>query len=178
MESDVHWLNSKKTRQILFAFSVPKTPRQVETELRTNKIKVKPYLDNGLLKILNPEGRKGRLYTLTDKARKILGLSAGKKLINRDWDLIGRVLASPKQKLVVLRVLDAGKRTSEEIRGRAAKFNENLSRISTKGILKELVKEGLVLSEMGDIKRYYWVSGKGRKILEDLGSIFFKNKSE
>ena len=171
MESIVHWLNNKKTRQILFAFSVPKTPRQIETELRTNKIKVKPYINKGFLKILNPEGRKGRLYTLTDKARKILGLSAGEKLKNRDWNLIGRVLASPKQKLVVLRVLDSAKRTSEDIRGRAAKFNANLSRISTKGILKELVKDGLVFSEMGDRKRYYWINGNGKMLMKDVDNL-------
>ena len=108
---------------------------------------------------------------ITDKGRKILGLSAGEKLKNRDWDLIGRLLASPKQKLVVLRILDSAKRTSEGIRGRAAKFNAHLSRISTKGILKELVRDGLVLSEMGDRKRYYWISDKGQKILDDLGII-------
>ena len=174
MESNIHWINNKKTRQILFAFSNPKTPRQIETELRIKKFKAKPYIDKGLLKILNPEGRKGRLYTLTGKARRILGLSVGKKLNNRDWNLIGRVLASPKQKLVVLRVLDSLKRTSEDIRGRASKFNSHLSRISTKGVLRELVKDGLVLSEMGDRKRYYWISDNGRKILGDLGSIFFR----
>lgn len=92
MESNVHWINNKKTRQILSAFSIPKTPRKVETELGIKKFKTKPYIDKGLLKILNPGGRKGRLYTLTDKARRILGLSVGKKLKNRDWNSIGRVL--------------------------------------------------------------------------------------
>ena len=172
MERNVYWVNRKRIRQILCAFSIPKTPRKVETELRIKKLKIKPYIHKGLLKILNPKARKGRLYLLTDKAKKILGLSVGRNIENKDWDLIGQILASPKQKLVVLKVLDSGKRSSEEIRGRAVKFNPHLSRISTKQILNELITEVLVISEMKDRKRYYWISEKGKKTLEDLESIF------
>jgi predicted transcriptional regulator len=154
------------------AFATAKTPRRVEAELQIKKLKIKPYIDKGLLKILNPKGRKGRLYLLTDKAKRILDFSVDKKIKNKDWDLIGRILASPKQKLVVLKVLDSGKRTSEEIRGRAVKFNPHLSRISTKKILNDLVKEALVLSEMKDRKRFYWISENGKKTLEDLESLF------
>ena len=172
MENNNHILKSIKHRQILLAFATAKTPRKVETELKIKKLKIKPYIDKGLLKILNPKARKGRLYLLTNKAKKTLRLSTDKRIKNIDWDLIGQVLASPKQKLVVLRALDSGKRTSEEIRGRAVKFNPHLSRISTKKILNDLLTEVLVLSEMKDRKRYYWISEKGKKMLEDLESIF------
>jgi len=66
--------------------------------------------------------------------------------------------------VVILKVLDGLKRTSENIRERASKYNPHLSRISTKGILKELIKRDLVQSKMTEGKRYYWISEKGRLI--------------
>ena len=52
------------------------------------------------------------------------------------------LIASPKQRLVILKALDSIKRTSEEIRNRANKFNPHLTRISTKAVLKELTDKG------------------------------------
>ncbi len=161
------WMSKSKIRYILFAFSAPKTPRQVERELHISKLKLKHFVDKGLLKSLNPNARKGKLYTLTDKSRKKLGFSFNKNL-KTDWDLIGRVIASPKQRLVVLKSMDSAKRTSENIRERASRFNPHLSRISTKAILKELIKDHLIETEMQDGKRYYWINGEGSLILEDV----------
>ncbi len=169
------WMTKSKIGYILFAFSVPKTPRQVERELHISKLKLKHFIDKGLLTSLNPNARKGKLYTLTDKSRKKLGFSLNKNL-KTDWDLIGRVIASPKQRLVVLRVLDSTKRTSENIRERASRFNPHLSRISTKAILKELINDHLIETEMQDAKRYYWINGKGKKVLQEAEKLFSDSK--
>jgi hypothetical protein len=82
--------------------------------------------------------------------------------------LIGWVLASPKQRLVVLKSMDKVKRISENIRERAAKENPHLSRTSTKGILKELLCNRLIESEMIEVKRYYWMNDEGNSILSDI----------
>ena len=155
------WVAQAKMQQILILFSSPKTPRQVEKALGIKKLKMKPLLDKKLVKILNPEARKGRLYIITNKSRGLLNLSDVKRERGKDWDLLGWLLASPRQRLVVLKVMDGLKRTSEQIRERASKFNSHLSRISTKGILRELVKKNLVLNKMIEGKRYYWISGEG-----------------
>ena len=78
-------------------------------------------------------------------------------------------MASPKQRIVVLKVVDSEKRTSEGIRQRAYQFNANLTRISTKAILKELISNSLIESEMGDDrKRYYWIGERGKRIVNDM----------
>lgn len=160
-----------ETSQVLLWFLVPRTPRQVERLLGISKLKMKPFVEKGLLKPLNPEARKGRFYVTTGKARRSLGLPALRKRINKDWDLIGWIKASPRQRLVILKVLDSAKRLSEDIRERASRSNPCLTRISVKGVLKELVGKGLVETNLKDRKRYYWISKKGRIILEDLDGI-------
>lgn len=167
----VEWIHQSKINQILVSFSVPKTPKQVEKEVRVRKLKMKPFVEKHLVKSLNPEAKKGRFYILTNKARKLLKLSNCKKVINKDWDLIGWIMASPKQRAVVSIVVDSTKRTSEEIRERASQLNPHLSRISTKGILKELISKGLIETEMIERKRYYWMSEKGRLILDNVGWV-------
>jgi len=157
--------------QILHALTTPKTTRQVEKELKIKKLKLKPLLEKGLLKILNPKARKGRLYALTAKARKLLGLTDIRAYNNKNFNLIGRVISSPKQKLIVLKTIDSIHRTSENIRLKASKLNPRLTRISTKGILKNLLKENLVESEMNEGKKYYWINKRGKKILADIESM-------
>ena len=93
-----------------------------------------------------------------------MGLSDYKKEKNKDWDLIGWILASQRQRHVVLKSMDSLKRTSENIRERASKFNSHLTRISTKQILKELISKGLVETEMTERRRYYCINGKGLAI--------------
>lgn len=156
------WVHQPTINQILLCFSAPKTPREVEKELGIKKLKLKPYLDRNLLKSLNPGARKGRFYILTGKARRLLKLSGSKKGINKDWHMIGWINASPRQRLVVLKAMDSEKRTSEEIRERALKFNPHLTRISTKSILKELISRGLVETEILNRRRYYWLSERGK----------------
>ncbi len=158
-------------RQILHALTTPKTTRQVEKELNIKKLKLKPLLEKGLLEILNPKARKGRLYTLTAKARKLLGMTDFRAHNYKNIDLIGRVISSPKQKLVVLKTIDSIHRTSENIRLKASKLNPRLTRISTKGILKKLLRKNLVESEMSNGKRYYWITKKGKNILMDIKSL-------
>ena len=162
------WIHQPKINQILLSFSVQKTPKQVEKELCVKKLKLKPFVEKHLLKCLNPGATKARFYILTDKARRLLKLSSSKKEINKDWDLIGWIMASPKQRLVVLKAVDSTKRTSEEIRERASRSNANLTRISSKGILKELISKSLIETELIERKRYYWMSEKGRLILGDV----------
>jgi predicted DNA-binding protein len=155
-------------KQILISFSFPKTPRMVERELGISKLKMNPLVDADLLTSLNPIAKKGRFYILTNKARRALGLQRYKNVFKKDWVMIGWILASPKQRLVVLKTMDSIKRPSEEIRERASRLNSNLSRISTKGILKELIEKGLVKSEIIERKRYYWIAEKGKMIANDL----------
>jgi hypothetical protein len=160
-----------KNQNILVSFSVPKTPRHVERELCITKLKMKSLLDDGLVKLLNPEARKGKFYILTNKAKRFLQLSGGRKSVAKQWGLIGWVLASPKQRLVVLKVLDFVKRTSEKIRERASRFNPCLTRISTKTILKELINRNLAHTEMNHFKRYYWISDDGLLVLKYIDNI-------
>ncbi len=168
------WIHQPKVNQILLSFSVPKTPKQVEKELGIRKLKLKPFLEKHLLESLNPEARKGRLYILTNKARRLLKLSGSNKENDKDWDLIGWIISSPRQRYVVLKTiaLDSVKRTSENIRERASRLNPCLSRISTKSILKELISRGLIETEIGDdLRRYYWISDKGKVVVNDMPSF-------
>ena len=144
---------------------------------------MKPFLEKHLLKLLNPEAKKGRLYVLTNKARKLLGLSHCKNNYTTEWSSIGWIMASKRQRLVVLKVMDSVKRTSENIRERASKYNTHLTRISTKEILKELISKGLIETIIAGRKRYYWINVKSKESLniimslgnEDLNNIWFHN---
>ena len=171
-KEDIGWINKPKVNQILLSFSIPKTPKQVEKELGIRKLKLKPFLEKRLLKCLNPGAKKGRFHILTNKARQLQNLSCSKKERNKDWDLIGWIMASPKQRFVVLKTVDSKKRTSEDIRERASGLNSHLSRISTKGILKELIRKCLVETEMSEKKRYYWINDKGKCVAKDIMSVF------
>ena len=109
---------------------------------------------------------------MTNKARRLLKLTVSKKEGKKDWDLIGWIMASPKQRFVILKMVDSKKRTSEEIRERASGLNPHLTRISTKGILKELIGKDLIETEMNEKKRYYWINEEGMKIVQDMKIIF------
>ena len=162
------WIHQPKVNQILLSFSVPKTPKQVEKEFGIKKLKLKTFLEKHLLECLNPEARKSRFYIMTNKARRLLKLTVSKKEGKKDWDLIGWIMASPKQRFVILKMVDSKKRTSEEIRERASGLNPHLTRISTKGILKELIGKGRIETEMSEKKRYYWISEKGKLLRRDI----------
>jgi hypothetical protein len=167
----IHWIDRPKNNHILISFSTPKTPTQIQEELNIKKFNLKPFLKRRLISCLNPNIYKGRLYVLTNKARKLLNISNCKSYDQKDWDLIGWIMGSPRQRYAVLKTLaaDSAKRTSEEIRKRASNLNPCISRISSKGILKELMVRGLVESEMkDDRKRYYWVSEEGKLLAGKL----------
>ncbi len=182
------WVKLPGVKRILLLFSFPKTPKTAEQELGIKKLNLRPFLEKGLLMALNPDARKGRLYVLTDRARKLLGVSsetlesAEQKDIQDikgiDWHLIGRLIGSPRYRLSVFRTvaMDSKKRTSEDIRKRAARHNPALTRICTKAILKELIDTGLVETEKDptDRKRYYWLSEKGRSLIPQLHKFFAK----
>jgi hypothetical protein len=158
-----------RTFQILLLFLKPKTPGQVSKEIGISRIKIKPYLDRQQLMPLNPHATKGRLYTLTDSARKLLKVPKN-QFKNIEWDLIGWIVASPKQRLVILKTvgLDSVKRTSEQIRIRASNINPHFTRISTKETLNELVNKNLIRSSLIERKRYYWVTDKGVAVVKLL----------
>ena len=164
----IEWVNQDKIKQILFCFSTHKTPRQVEKELGLKKLKLKPFMEKQLLESLNPKARKGRFYILTNRARKLINLSEKEEKSHQRWDIIGFIMSSPKQRLVVLKLVDLKKRISEEIRERTSRLNPHLSRTSTKGILKELINAGLAKTEMLNGKRYYWISKKGKLIRKQI----------
>jgi hypothetical protein len=162
------WLNRHKIRSILHEFSLPNQPSRVEQKLNIKKLKMKPFLENNIVKPLNPNARKGRLYQLTPKVQRLLNVCK-KSRYNIDWQVPGWILASPKQRLAILKSLDLVKRHSEDIRKRTSRYNPNFTRISTKQILKELITKKLVETEMGkDGKRYYWISHTGKKVMEDM----------
>jgi len=163
----LEWAGQPRNRDILAAFSVPNMPARVEKELCLKKLKLGPFLNKNLLLSLNPKARKGRLYCLTNKARKLLDLPLVRKAGN-DWEVKGWLLSSPKQKLIIIKLADFEKRTSEEIREKASQFNPCLSRTSVKDILKELVRAGLVNSETINRKRTYWISKKGVELKAEL----------
>lgn len=165
------WLNSPRVKQILLVFSAPKTPKQAQLELSVRKIKLISFLENNLLKCLNPEARKGRFYVLSGKARKQLNLSVSKNDTDQNWELIGWIIASPRQRLAILRVMDNRKFTSEELRARATQFNTHMTRISTKSILKELMEKHLVDTETIERLRFYWLTAYGIKIKNELAAI-------
>lgn len=175
------WIHRRKNYDILISFSTPKTPRQAERDAGIKKIKLKPFLERELIDPLNPKSRKGRLYLLTKKGRKHLKLPNFNKEIDQEtWDLIGSIIASPKQKFVTLKTitLDRMKRTSEDIRKRASTLNPHLSRISTKQILKELISVGLIESELNERKRYYCISDKGKSLIDDIQHILLVSNYE
>jgi len=170
------WFTKPKISLVLKSFALPKTPKQVERELDITKLKIKPFLKRNLLKSLNPNARKGRYYVLTCKAKRLLKIEACQHA-NKDWDLLGWILCSPKQRAVVLKSMDRAKRTSENIRERASNLNPHLSRISTKGILKELLSKGLVETELKEGKRYYWVTHKGKSTIPHLHLFNYQEHS-
>jgi predicted transcriptional regulator len=170
-EKLVEWIKQPKNNQILLSFDNPKTPTEVQRDLNISKLNFNHFLKCGLITCLNPEMHKGRLYVLTNKSRLLLKVPNFYKAEKKDFNLIGMIMASPKQRYVILQTLgkDTIKRTSEEIRSRSSNLNPCLTRISTKAILKELIKMELVDSEMGnDRKRYFWITEKGMVILNDL----------
>ncbi len=174
MINHLKWINKNRNREVLKLFVTPKTPKQVEKRLGLKKLKVRPFLEKNLIESLNPEARKGRLYILTNKAGRLLELTAPKSEGYKDWGLIGWIISSPKQRQVILEIVavDLVKRTSENIRERASRLNPCLSRISAKSILKELIFRGLIETEMSDdLRRYYWISEKGKAVVDEMPSF-------
>ncbi|MBN1156816.1 hypothetical protein JXA85_04310 [Candidatus Woesearchaeota archaeon] len=157
------------SKQILLVFSTPKTPKQAAHELSVRKIRLGDFLKKHLLRCLNPEARKGRFYTLTKKARECL--KCHDYNTSKDWDCIGWVISSPRQRLVILRCTDERKLTSEEIRMRATQFNASLTRPGTKATLRELVGRHLVNTEILERLRFYWITQHGSKIKDEVAVI-------
>lgn len=175
----IDWIAKPINNKILSSFSVPKTPTQVKNELGIGKFNLKPFMKRRLIKCLNPTGQKGKLYVLTTKTTKLLGIP--KPVIKKDidYDLLGQIIGSPKQNHIVLKILfqNTEKRTSDEIMAKVLNFNPSVTRISTKNILKELIKIGLVETELTPmlrkvinrrpiygkkLRRYYWINEKGK----------------
>ena len=161
---------SPANKRILLTFSLPCTPKTAMRILCLKKIKFNLFIKEGLLKCLNPEEKIARFYALTEKARELLSLpkSCGE---NKEWKIIGWILASPRQRLVVLRSANEQKLTSEEIRARATQLNARLTRISTKNILNELIKKHLVDAEMLERMKFYCLNSYGIKIKQELAVI-------
>ena len=170
----IDWMNRPVNKSILSSFATPKTPTQVKNELGVKKFSLKPFLNRELLECLNPESYKGRLYVLTNNARKLFKIPHYGRRNKKDYGLIGFITASPRQRYVVLKSLsmNPGQRTSEEIRLKSSNQNPCLSRISTKSVLEELINKGLVETEKGrDRKRYYWINEDGKSLADDLFHI-------
>jgi hypothetical protein len=164
-------INNPRTKQILLLFATPKTPKQAAHQLSVRKLKLTSLIKNHLLKCLNPDSRKGRFYVLTDRAREILP-ECPETDINKDWECIGWVISSPRQRLAIIRCVNESRLNSEEIRMRATQFNSSISRPSIKNILRELIGRHLVDSEILERIRLYWISGYGRKIKDEITVLY------
>ena len=180
------YLSQPKIKNILHSFSIPKTPGDVEKELNIRRFNLKPFIERNIIKCLNPESYRGRLYVLTKKARKLLLLPYSNIDLNKDWDLICRVKRSPKLMKIVLTTISKKqiKRTSDELR--EENDLNHMHRITIKNTLNSLIKKGLVETELTPdlrrifrgrkiytkkLRRYYWISEKGEKVLQDLKSL-------
>ncbi len=163
-------INNPRVKQFLLVFSVPKTPTQAAKELSIRKPKLKPFLEKHLLKCLNPEAKKGRYYMVSEKARRHFNIICP-DYSNKDWECIGWIIASPRQRLTIMRCIDDRKLTSEEIRMRATQFNSSISQSSAKNILRELSGRNLIDSEILERIKFYWANAYGMKIKNELAVV-------
>lgn len=164
-------INNPRIRKILLIFASPKTPKQAARELNTGRIKLRNYLDTHLIECLNPGARKGKFYIASEEARKCLNLFSPEIENCNDWEIIGWIIASPRQRLAIMRCVDEKKLASEEIRMRATQFNSNLTRPATKKTLKHLVQKHLLDSEIMERIRFYWLNEFGARIKDELAVI-------
>lgn len=166
-------VSGHRIHHILESFSTPQTPAQIEKKLSIKKLKTVPFLEAGLLKCLTPDTKKGRIYVLSENARKFFKLPDIQEKIRTGWGLVGWVAASPRQRWVLLKTIavDSRRWFSEDLRKRAAKYNPRMTRVSTKEVLNELVSKGLVETKLDDGKRFYWVSELGRSLYLDISEI-------
>ena len=162
------WIHRPEVKEVLLSFCIPRTPKQVERELGATKLKLSEFLKKNSIMPLNPTARKGRLYIVTSWVREQYGLLAFSYNRNTDWDVIGWLLSSPRQRLALLQTisLDCKKRTSEEIRTRGSRLNPHFTRISTKTTLNELVKKSLIETDLFERKRYYWINQNGASVAD------------
>lgn len=157
--------------EILLSFASPKTQKHIVNKHKINKNGIRQFLKQGLIKCLTPMLREGRLYTLTLKARELLSLPTHNNEQPKDWETLGWILASPKQRLAVLNALsqNPNKQQAETIRFKCKKENPCISRHSIRTILRELENMGLIESELTpDRFRYFWITNKGKLIANDL----------
>lgn len=182
----IEWIHKQKNERILKIFQSPTTPRQAEKRLGIKKITLRPFLKAGLIRLLNTGAAKGRFYVATSKARRLLNLPLSKSRIRSEWRIVGWILASPRQRTIILKVLNSVKRTSDEIMRQALKLNKSVTRISVKTILSELIGKGLVETELKPrlrrvirgcpiygkkLRRFYWLSGRGKIIQDDVQRV-------
>lgn len=69
-------LKSEKRKRLLFLLEKPKTPTQLSKAMGSSlpniSLKLKDMRDTGLVKCINEESLKGRIYVLTEKGRETL----------------------------------------------------------------------------------------------------------
>lgn len=164
-------ITNPRIKQILLIFSTPRTPEQAAHQLSVKKLKLTSFVKNHLIKCLNPASRKGRFYVLTNKARDILP-GCPDADTSKDWECIGWIISSPRQRLAVIRCMDERKLTSEEIRMRVTQFNSSISRPSIKNILRELIGRHLVDSEIFTRIRFYWINSHGKEIKDEIAVCY------
>ena len=111
----LEFIQKPQTNKILKSFITAKRVSSVEAELNIKRINIKKFVSLDLLRCIC---QKGKGYILTNKARKLLKMSAQIKCKELE-SLIWFVKSSPKQRLVILKVMNAGRRLSENIRFRA-----------------------------------------------------------
>ena len=69
-------LKSKRRKDILILLETPRTPtflaKQMKSSLANVSLKLGDLKEEGLIRCVNPNDRKGRIYELTDKGKKAL----------------------------------------------------------------------------------------------------------
>jgi len=67
---------SKKRAELLELLEVPRTPTQLAKHMKSSlpnvSLKLSDLVKKGFITCVNPKDRKGRIYTLTDKGKKVL----------------------------------------------------------------------------------------------------------
>ncbi|MCK5233470.1 MAG: transcriptional regulator [Candidatus Aenigmarchaeota archaeon] len=69
-------VKSEKRKNLLLLLEKPRTPTQLSKAMRSSlanvSLKLKDLSDKGIIKCVNPESKKGRIYMLTENGKKTL----------------------------------------------------------------------------------------------------------
>ena len=168
--------------------SKPKIPTEIAEAMKLKNIRsdiLSVLLKSGIVRILNPKAKLGRLYGLTETGQKVrkrllkeTGLPYSYSEPKEDssfWYSYGRVVSGLQRKAIIKAVNKANEKgkiklgmTPREIRTTAREYNKRISRSNANETLINLVKEGLLKFEKLNGRVTYSLTKKGLKIQQQL----------